>query len=184
MDTFSRAPIKEEEEATVLAAVEVEKFVNSAIQSLPACDERLEAYRRAQSEDQECSKIIEICKTGWPSKHSISGTVKRYWQVRSSLTLNQNLLLYGSRTVIPHSLRTETMSKIHSGHQGIVCCRLRIAESVWWPGASREVENFVRSCPECQKNTPPSKEPLMPSELPKHPWEKVASDLFELDKTN
>ena len=76
------------------------------------------------------------------------------------------------------------MSKIHSGHQGIVRCRLRIAESVWWPGASREMENFVRSCPECQKNTPPSKEPLIPSELPKHPWEKVASDLFELDKTN
>ena len=77
------------------------------------------------------------------------------------------------------------MSKIYSGHQSIVRCRLCIAESVWWPGASREVENddFVCSRPECQKNTPPSKEPLIPSELPKHPWEKVASDLFELDKT-
>ena len=60
-DTLSRAAIKEEEEATILAA----KFVNSAIQSLPACDECLEAYRKAQAEDQECSKIIEFCKTGW-----------------------------------------------------------------------------------------------------------------------
>ena len=76
------------------------------------------------------------------------------------------------------------MLKIHSGHQGIVRCRLCILESVWWPGASREMENFVQSCPECRKNTSPCKESLIPSELPKHPWEKVASDLFELDKTN
>ena len=183
-DTLSRAPINGEEEATILAAMEVEEFVNVAIQSLPAGDERLEAYRKAQAEDPECSKIIEFCKSGWPSKHLIKGTVKKYWQVRSSLTLNQNLLLYGSRIVIPQSMRKETMSKIHSGHQGIVRCRLRISESVWWPGASREMENFVQSCPECQKNTPPCKEPLIPSELPKHPWEKVASDLFQLDKTN
>ena len=76
------------------------------------------------------------------------------------------------------------MSKIHSGHQGIVRCRSRISESVWWPGASRDIENFVRSCPECLKNTTPSTEPLIPTQLPKYPWEKVASDLFELNNTN
>jgi hypothetical protein len=129
-DTLSRAPIKGEE-AITLAAMEVEEFVNLAVQSLPTCDERLETYRKAQAEDPECSKIIEFCQTGWPSKHLIKGTIKKYWQVRASLTLNQNLLLRGSRIVIPQLMRKETMSKIHSGHQGIVRCRLRIAESVW-----------------------------------------------------
>ena len=53
-DTLSRAPIKGEEEVTILAAMEVEEFVNLAVQSLPACDERLEAYHKAQAEDPEC----------------------------------------------------------------------------------------------------------------------------------
>ena len=78
MDTFSRAPIKEEE-ATVLAAVEVEKFVTSAIQlqSLQACDEHLYSTLSRSSGMFKNDRV-------W----TISGTVKRYWQVRSSLTLN------------------------------------------------------------------------------------------------
>lgn len=43
----------------------------------------------------------------------------------------------------------------------------------------RDIEALVRSCPECEKHVTPSKEPLLQSTLP--PWEKVASDLFELE---
>ena len=46
------------------------------------------------------------------------GCVKLYWQVRGSLTICDDLLLYNSRIVIPPSLRKETMRKIHEGHQG------------------------------------------------------------------
>ncbi len=45
------------------------------------------------------------------------------------------------------------------------------------------METFVTHCPECQKNTAPHREPLMPSKLPSYPWEKVGTDLFEMDKT-
>ena len=47
---------------------------------------------------------------------------------------------------------------------------------------AREIESFVQSCPICQQLAAPHKEPLMPSTLPNHPWERVATDLFELDK--
>ena len=42
------------------------------------------------------------------------------------------------------------------------------------------MEDFVKSCPVCQKTTTPNKEPLISTPLPSHPWERVASDLFEL----
>ena len=81
------------------------------------------------------------------------------------------------------NLRGEKLyKKIHTGHQGIVRCRLRVAESIWWPGVSHEVEHFIKSCAECQKNTVPPREPLMSTDLPSYPWEKVASDLFEMNK--
>ena len=51
--------------------------------------------------------------------------------------------------------------------------------SVWWPGAPSQMETFVRQCSTCARLHPPAKEPMLPSALLKHPWEKVASDLFK-----
>ncbi len=71
-----------------------------------------------------------------------------YWKERGSLTMNNSLLMYNDRIVIPQSLQKETMMKIHEGHQGIESCLMRVRASVWWPGVSRAVENFVKQCSE------------------------------------
>ena len=42
------------------------------------------------------------------------------------------------------------------------------------------MEQFVKQCPQCVKSSIPAREPLLPTPLPTHPWEKVGSDLFEL----
>lgn len=49
------------------------------------------------AENPECSKLIEFCKSGWPTKHAVKGELKKFWQVRAELTYNKDLLLYGSR---------------------------------------------------------------------------------------
>ena len=53
--------------------------------------------------------------------------------------------------------------------------------SVWWPGISKDEESFVQQCAECKKSTPNPREPLLTTPLPKHPWERVAADLFQRD---
>ena len=182
-DTLSRAPLKVPSEGlNTLTDQEVENFVEAVVSSLPASADRINVYRQAQARDTECRTLIEYCKSGWPEKHKVKGELKRFWQVRGELTCSNDLLLFRSRIIVPKSLRGETLQKIHTGHQGIVCCRLRVAESVWWPGVSHEVEHFIKSCAECQKNTVPPREPLISSDLPSYPWEKVASDLFEMNK--
>ena len=40
--------------------------------------------------------------------------------------------------------------------------------------------NLVDNCMECKKNHPaPFKEPLLPTEMPTRPWERVSADLCE-----
>ena len=95
--------------------------------------------------------------------------------------MHEGLLLYGSRIVIPASLQQQILQKVHHGHQGIQRCRLRISTSVWWPGISKAIETFIKSCPQCVKSYVPPKEPLLISSLPDRPWQKVAADLFELN---
>ena len=53
---------------------------------------------------------------------------------------------------------------------------------MWWPGISKDIKERVSSCKFCQVNRPSQrKEPLIPSPLPQHPWQKVRVDAFELD---
>ena len=85
-----------------------------------------------------------------------------------------------TRIVVPDKMKHVTLQKIHQGHQGIQRCRLRANSSVWWPGISRDIEELIRSYPECQQS---ATLPIAPTYPPKHLWERVASDLFEHKKS-
>ena len=110
--------------------------------------------------------------------------MKPYWQSLDKLSLHNDLLLFGSRIVVPKQLRKLNLEKIHQGHQGINRCCLRVKSSIWWPGVSKEMEAFVKKCPHCEQFATPPEEPMMSTPLPSHPWEKVGANLFELDKTS
>ena len=180
-DMLSRAPIQEFSEKDIsLTPEETEKFVEVVVASLPANQDRLDDYSKAQTEDRVCSKLIEYCTKGWPTRNKLSRELKDYWKYWGELTVVSNLLLYHSRIVIPTKLRQHTLEKIHQGHQGIQRYRMRVFASVWWPGVSKAIEDFVQSCPVCEKTVMLPREPLVSSSLPSYPWERTAADLFEL----
>ena len=123
--------------------------------------------------------MIKFCKTGWPK---VNESIRPYWQVGGVLTLHKDkLLLYNTHVVVPASLQSQTLSKLHQGHQGIDRCRQRARISVWWPGISSQIEDWVKNCLHCAECNRPRKEPLRPSELPAYPWQKVGTDLFLLN---
>ena len=114
-DTLSRAPQTEVAESLELQE-EVEAFIESVSDNLPANKSRLEVYQRAQSSHSICSRVKEFCTSGWPKKHLIGTEILPYWKVRNSLSLHHGLLLYNSRIVVPSSLQEETLDRIHEGH--------------------------------------------------------------------
>ena len=159
---------------------EAELFAAVAIANLPASTQRLDVYKSKQQEDSICSKILKYCQQGWPSKREISTEMKPYWVVRNAFTVKQGLIMYNCRIVVPMSLQKETLQKLHQGHQGVERCRLLAQNSVWWPGLYRDIQEAVRQCSVCAKLHAPNKEPMIPSVLPEYPWQKLGSDLFEL----
>ena len=94
--------------------------------------------------------------------------------------MQQGLLMKGNRLVIPVSMRLDVLDKLHEGHQGITKCRERAKTSVWWPGLSKQLEELVNNCSTCIKERVNRPEPVIPSELPDRPRQKLAADLFEL----
>jgi len=122
------------------------------------------------------------CQNTWPSKHEVEPVVKPYWEVKYSLTICDDLLLYNDRIVVPQALQEETIDKIHDGHQGIDQCRIRAKSAVWWPGLSKQFADKVQQCSVCIPNSTARQAPLMASSLPDYPWQVVGTDFFELDK--
>ena len=56
--------------------------------------------------------------------------------------------------------------------------------SVWWPGISRQIEDWVSQCNVCAEHSQVNLEPLLPTPLPAYPWQMVGADLFELHNVN
>jgi len=180
-DTLSRAPLKEIPDAnSSTSSQEIEQFVQAITAAFPASPDHLDSYSKAQAENSICSRLIEYCTSGWPNRSKLSRELKDFWRYGGELTLSGTLLLYQSRIIIPESMRQATLGKIHQGHQGILRCRMCVPASVWWPGVSKDMEAYIKSCPVCRKTTPLHKEPMISTPLPNHPWERIASYLFEL----
>ena len=182
-DTLSRAPRPIVDNDPILEE-ETECIMEVTLNSLPATQKRLQEYEKAQALDPGCSTVVKYCQLGWPDKHKIEPHLKIFWRNRGKLTVNQGLLLYGRCIVVPPTLRKETLQKIHDGHQGIVRCRLRARGSVWWPGIMTHIKDLVERCSICARKRKPPREPLLPSQLPDYPWQKVASDIFYLKGRN
>ncbi len=169
-DTLSRAPVQSEEPPDDYLQDLTELFVHSTIAHLPASSYRLESYQKAQAEDPVCQQILQFCQTQWPDKKNLEPSLIPYSEQRGTLTVVEGILMQGKRIVVPKSLQLTTLDKLHSGHLGIVRCRLRAKMSVWWPGISKQLAQFVTNCtcPKCARDSRPKKE------LPDYPWEMIA----------
>ena len=183
-DALSRLQTQSQETQPTIQDDEMTAHVASVITSLPASDTQLQQIREAQEEDPVCKEIKEYCYEGWPEKHALRDAIKPYWAERGELTVAQNILLKGSRLVIPSSMRLEILDKIHKGHQGIAKCREKSKESVWWPGLSRDIQDLVQQCRICAEHRNNKPEPMIPTPLPDRPWQIVATDFFQLKSVN
>lgn len=177
-DALSRAPLRQSENLEALE--EVQLFTDMVSKGFPASHDRLLTFSQAQREDAVCSQLLTLCRDGWPGKYELTPELRQYWQFRGSLSIVDELLMFGCRIVIPQKLRKEVLSKIHDGHLGVQKCQDRARESTWWPGIMKDIEEEVRNCRICAEHLGPAKEPLMQTSLPPHPWHTVGADLFYL----
>eukprot|EP00731_Ephydatia_muelleri_P036767 Em0321g6a len=102
-DTLSRAPTTLPDADSNALQDEVEGFVSNVTKCLPATEGKLQTYRVFQASDPECVQIMKYCRFGWPEKHCISDGTKPYWVHRGLLTIQDDLLLFGSRIVVPRA---------------------------------------------------------------------------------
>lgn len=107
--------------------------------------------------------------------------LKQFRQVSSELTTSHasDIILRGTRIVIPTALQDRVLQLAHEGHQGIVKTKALLITKVWFPDIDCKAEAEVSSCLACQASTPVVRtDPLKMSVLPEARWHSVSADFY------
>lgn len=132
----------------------------------------LEEIKSHSIQDKEILAVKSALKTNlW------DGLAEDFKLFANELCEVEDMLLRGTRLVMPSELRARTLSLAHEGHPGIKNMKIRLREKVWWPSIDKDAERKVKACQECLLVSLPNRpEPMNPSRFPNGAWEAVALD--------
>ncbi|XP_057662269.1 uncharacterized protein K02A2.6-like [Diorhabda carinulata] len=168
---FLKGPVKNDKENNFI--------VHNIDKKIPMSANKISEIVGETNNDTTLALVKKFIVQGWPKNNkSLSPELKNLFQIRSELSIENDLILFGDRVVIPKNLRILMLSKLHEGHLCINKCRARARESIFWPNISNDINNFILNCEVCLKfrnNNP--KLPLLQHNIPERPWQEIAMDI-------
>lgn len=182
-DFMSRHPVPLDTEHNTRASKVAEEYVNfMALQATP----KAMTLDEIKTETKNDSVLQQVCvhvrnNTWHKSTCDMTTALKHYKNISSELTVSpgDDLILRGSRIIIPTALQQRVLQLAHESHQGIAKTKSLLREKVWFPYIDHKVETMITNCIACQANTPVTNvEPLQMSALPEAPWHDVSADFY------
>lgn len=127
--------------------------------------------------DPVLAKVKQLTLTGWPLYMKDEG-LEPYFQRRTELSVDQDCVLWGTRVIIPTSLRPNLLLDLHSDHMGIVRMKAMARQYLWWPRLNLDIEEMARKCESCrvQDPMPSSKTTAASWDWPAGPWRRLHLD--------
>ena len=165
-----------------------EEYVNFLAHHVIPKAMTMQEIQDATLADRTLQMLIDIIeKNSWNKLNAISTTskgvntdeLKLFAKSRNELTVNasKNIILRGSRLIVPQTLRARAISIAHEGHQGLVKTKQLIREKIWFPGIDKDVKHMIDNCVPCQAVTTANKPaPLRMNVLPPAPWHTLHLD--------
>lgn len=72
--------------------------------------------------------------------------MQKYWTFKEEISYASGLMFKNGKLIVPSQMRQEMFDKIHESHLGIVKCKERARDILYWPGMSTQVEDVVSQC--------------------------------------
>ena len=101
--------------------------------------------REQTTSDPIMRHLHDTILMGFPEDSRIMRELTRiYHQYRSDLSIVEGVMLYQDRIVIPPSLRDQVLETLHTAHQDVTSMNARAKASVFWPGITIPIQEFLR----------------------------------------
>lgn len=171
-DALSRLPLSE----SIDAACDPEyDYLNMVEGQLPIDSSKIRYETR---KDSCLGTVFNYIRYGFP-KYTENDLLKPYFIRKNELSIEQGIIMWGYRIVIPFGLRGQLLEELHSNHEGITKMKANARSYFWWPSLDAEIEQKVNGCNICcqVRSNPPK------AKLEKHPvsnyfFEKIHSDFL------
>ncbi|UYV72403.1 K02A2.6-like [Cordylochernes scorpioides] len=167
-DGLSRLPLEQCEE--------MEEDAVNTVHMIKQCEElplTSSHIRRESCKDSILKIVYQNTLYGWKDKPSNTELLSFYLR-REELTVEQGILLLGTRVVIPRKFRAKIKAELHQGHLGVVKMKALARNFIWWPGIDREIEEITRVCRECNINNHTLKQESV------HRWESAPTPWYRI----
>ena len=117
-----------------------------------ARSDSLNQLRVSMQADDELALLKHTIMQGWSSSiKQVPHVLQSYWTFREELTVEDGLILIGTRIVIPAKKHEAVLKLIHEGHLGFNKCKLHAKDTVFWPGLNDQLKKLVLNCELCLK---------------------------------
>jgi len=131
---------------------------------------RLQKY--AQENESYQNLISRIADGKWSRYNPIE---RKFYKYRFQLTVENGVIYYGTRLLVPNQFRAQILSQAHETHSGQNAMCNNIKKEFWWPGMVFDIIKLTKKCKTCC-----SKQPIKKSHLASWPesgkWDRVHID--------
>lgn len=126
-------------------------------------------------------ELIQAISEGFPlERRHTSENVRRYCKIRTQQAVDEGLVLYQGRIVVPQAAWREILQKLHASYQGITRTKRRAHQALYWPGMSNDIVLHIEGRQSCQQVRPRlPKEPMLMEPPPHRLFEDVSADSFQ-----
>ena len=130
--------------------------------------------------DPTISRLMQLIEHGFHESDKSDNDLAQFWPLREALYIQDGVILYQDRVVVPATLRRRILSHLHSAHQGIALMGQRARAIIYWSGMTKDISDTRHSCAICNRNTPSqTATPPILSNPPSTPFEVVFAEFFD-----
>ena len=106
--------------------------------------------RKATIQDDTLSKLAKVIRHGWCNlKQNVPLSIRAFWPFRDELVVDNSIIFKGTKVVIPKSMRTLMLQRIHTNHQGPDACVRWAQDVIFLPGMASEIWHLASQCSTC-----------------------------------
>ena len=181
-DTLSRAYL--DHDPSVDYSFKYEVMSISEVTALHST--KLQEMQEATKSDVILKQLMKMIKQGWPDKYkSVPLCLQPFFAVRDELSIQDGIVLKGTKVVIPESLQPRLIQQGHKGHPGIPRTTQRLKDIVFWPTIALDVEDALKKCATCNSmSSHQAKQSMIVPPVPDLPWTDISADIMEWNNSH
>ena len=177
-DYLSRHPIEVTKKESLEECI-AEEYINYIVGHTIPKSMTLKEIQQETKKDRVLQKVQKALDTGkWDTQDK---DIHPYKRCIEEITSNKtkDVLMKGSRIIIPEILQEKATRLAHIGHQSIEKTKSLLREGIWYPNMNQKVREMIEGCSSCQSvGISNPVEPMMIAPTEGIPWYHVGIDFL------